>query len=291
MVVTAGTTTEGRVSFGLEKCDGPECSGKTAARSESQCVFGITVTSRLRHADLWRACKQLGSQSALARHLKVSNVTVNSWVNLRNYPSASMPEDVRHDIEAKLFALTGKLLDELFPEAFKCAKAFLSADKTVERTAQVDTDALLTYAEHTRRRLTVDEPECSDVQELVADAMRFVSTQERAIIIARFGLEGASSMTLKEAGAHFGLTQERIRQVEHKAIRKIRRRAGGRLAQFAGWKAEYECFACGVCFGQDKRLLKHILETHLDEVAHLSSSPAPLWFASLEPVGIGWLHK
>jgi DNA-directed RNA polymerase sigma subunit (sigma70/sigma32) len=38
----------------------------------------------------------------------------------------------------------------------------------------------------------------------------------------RFGIGADKPMTLEEVGKHYGVTRERIRQVENKAIRKLR---------------------------------------------------------------------
>lgn len=45
---------------------------------------------------------------------------------------------------------------------------------------------------------------------------------ERKVIILRFGLAGEMSRTLEEIGNIFGLTRERVRQIEHSAITKLR---------------------------------------------------------------------
>ncbi len=47
---------------------------------------------------------------------------------------------------------------------------------------------------------------------------------ERAakILKLRYGLEGQDPMTLKEIGVQIGLTRERVRQIEHEALRKLR---------------------------------------------------------------------
>ena len=46
--------------------------------------------------------------------------------------------------------------------------------------------------------------------------------RERRVLQLRFGLEDGRSRTLEEVGRDFGVTRERIRQIEAKALRKLR---------------------------------------------------------------------
>lgn len=49
------------------------------------------------------------------------------------------------------------------------------------------------------------------------------SERDRAVIIKRFGLDGNHGMTLEELGREFGITRERIRQIEQKGIRRLKK--------------------------------------------------------------------
>lgn len=49
-----------------------------------------------------------------------------------------------------------------------------------------------------------------------------LSPREAMVIKMRYGFKTGSPMTLEEIGEYFGLTRERIRQVEQKAIRKLK---------------------------------------------------------------------
>ena len=60
------------------------------------------------------------------------------------------------------------------------------------------------------------------LEEDITNALGELSEREASIIKLRFGLEGNRSHTLKELGEIFGVTRERIRQIQQKALRKLR---------------------------------------------------------------------
>ena len=62
----------------------------------------------------------------------------------------------------------------------------------------------------------------ANVQERIAHMLRTLSPREEKIIRMRFGMEDGSEHTLEEVGRVFSVTRERIRQIEAKALRKLR---------------------------------------------------------------------
>jgi RNA polymerase primary sigma factor len=56
----------------------------------------------------------------------------------------------------------------------------------------------------------------------IGDALDKLTERERKIIVLRFGLDDGRFRTLEEVGREFGITRERIRQIEAKALRKLR---------------------------------------------------------------------
>ena len=62
----------------------------------------------------------------------------------------------------------------------------------------------------------------ANLQERTAHVLRTLSEREEKIIRMRFGIEDGSERTLEEVGRSFDVTRERIRQIEAKALRKLR---------------------------------------------------------------------
>ncbi len=60
------------------------------------------------------------------------------------------------------------------------------------------------------------------LREQMQDILDQLSPREREVLEMRFGLGDGTSHTLEEVGQYFGVTRERIRQIEAKALRKLR---------------------------------------------------------------------
>lgn len=60
------------------------------------------------------------------------------------------------------------------------------------------------------------------LREQIRNVLSFLSEREREVLEMRFGLHDGKDHTLEEVGKSFGVTRERIRQIEAKALRKLR---------------------------------------------------------------------
>ena len=60
------------------------------------------------------------------------------------------------------------------------------------------------------------------LREQVQEVLNSLTDRESRVLVLRFGLEDGRARTLEEVGREFGVTRERIRQIEAKAIRKLR---------------------------------------------------------------------
>ncbi len=77
----------------------------------------------------------------------------------------------------------------------------------------IEDEEALSPAEQTNRQL---------IKENIHEMLQYLSARERKIIEMRFGLKDGIGHTLEEVGNEFGVTRERIRQIEAKVLHKLR---------------------------------------------------------------------
>lgn len=66
---------------------------------------------------------------------------------------------------------------------------------------------------------------------MLRDMVKTLPPREATILTYRFGMDGGPERTLEEVGQKFGVTRERVRQIQNIALRKMRRMIEKREAQ------------------------------------------------------------
>ncbi len=87
---------------------------------------------------------------------------------------------------------------------------------------QEDSSLLGDFIEDDKILGPVDAAARQLLKEQIRGALAVLSQREREVLEMRFGLADGQEHTLEEVGQHFGVTRERIRQIEAKALRKLR---------------------------------------------------------------------
>lgn len=99
------------------------------------------------------------------------------------------------------------------------AQATTSLDTPVDDEGETSMGDLI--ADH-----AAENPMASMIKEanrqIVANILDTLGSREAEILKMRFGIDAEKAMTLEEVGNYYGLSKERIRQIENKAIRKLR---------------------------------------------------------------------
>jgi len=87
---------------------------------------------------------------------------------------------------------------------------------------QEDSSLLGDFIEDDKIPGPVEKADRQLLKEQVRGVLSVLSDREREVLEMRFGLKDGQDHTLEEVGKHFGVTRERIRQIEAKALRKLR---------------------------------------------------------------------
>jgi RNA polymerase primary sigma factor len=119
-----------------------------------------------------------------------------------------------------------ELARRLDMQTWKVRKALKIAQQPISLETPVGDDGETTIASFIEDRRTTSPAESAitnNLRELTDDVLSTLSPREADIIRMRFGLDGSGEEhTLEEVGRHFAVTRERIRQIEAKALAKLR---------------------------------------------------------------------
>lgn len=115
--------------------------------------------------------------------------------------------------------------DELELSADKIREILKISQKTTSLETPIgdEEDSYLgDFIEDTSQISPYDATSKRFLKENIEEVLMALSPREAQVLRMRFGLSGERAMTLEEVGSRFGVTRERIRQIEAKALRKLK---------------------------------------------------------------------
>lgn len=107
----------------------------------------------------------------------------------------------------------------------KVTRALRSAEETISLEGPVgddDSSALGDFIEDVDAPSPMDAAARDMLREQIQHALESLSDRERDVLELRFGLKDGKDHTLEEVSRYFDVTRERVRQIEAKALRKLR---------------------------------------------------------------------
>lgn len=174
--------------------------------------FRIGVKVRAYNHTLHSALEALGSSRAeQAEKLGIKAAKLSSIVCLRDYPRA--------DLRLTFSIVLGIPEDTLFPEQIAGIRITKAPDPIVLSLEDFATISALEL--EMPRRENAFEP---DLAEPIAKALSKLSERDARVLAMRFGLGDGENLTLEEIGRREGVTRDRIRQIESRALSTIRAR-------------------------------------------------------------------
>jgi len=118
-----------------------------------------------------------------------------------------------------------ELADKLGMDAKKVKDIMKLSQETASLDTTVDEDNVTHLADLIKDENAVEPFEAvfsMTLQDTLDDVLKSLNKREITIITLRFGLNGEGPLTLEETGKLLGITRERVRQIQEKAIQKLR---------------------------------------------------------------------
>jgi RNA polymerase primary sigma factor len=119
-----------------------------------------------------------------------------------------------------------ELADEMDMTAARVRQMRMAAIRPASLDAPIGDDDSNNFAdvvEDENATSPYDNLEDKTVTDMLQDMVKHLDAREATILRYRFGLDGGAEKTLEEVGVKFGVTRERVRQIQNLALRKLRK--------------------------------------------------------------------
>jgi RNA polymerase primary sigma factor len=156
--------------------------------------------------------------------------TINRLVKI----SRQLLQELGRDPSVEEIAREMNLTSDKVREVMKIAQEPISLETPI---GEEEDSHLGDFIEDPEAVAPADAASMTLLRQKTGDVLKNLTDRERKVLTLRFGLEDGHQRTLEEVGQEFGVTRERIRQIEAKALRKLRHPSRGKALKDY-WQAE-----------------------------------------------------
>jgi RNA polymerase primary sigma factor len=140
-------------------------------------------------------------------------------INKLNRVSRQMLQEMGREATPEELAVRMELPEDKIRKIMKIAKEPISMETPI---GDDDDSSLGDFIEDTTILSPIEEATRRGLQEATFDVLASLTPREAKVLRMRFGIDMNTDHTLEEVGKQFDVTRERIRQIEAKALRKLR---------------------------------------------------------------------
>jgi RNA polymerase primary sigma factor len=140
-------------------------------------------------------------------------------INKMNRISRQILQETGHEPDAATLALKMEIPEDKIRKIMKIAKEPISMETPIGDDADSN---LGDFIEDSNTLAPAEAALHDSMRDVVKDVLDSLTPREAKVLRMRFGVEMSTDHTLEEVGKQFDVTRERIRQIEAKALRKMR---------------------------------------------------------------------
>ncbi|MGA1518485.1 MAG: sigma-70 family RNA polymerase sigma factor, partial [Burkholderiaceae bacterium] len=140
-------------------------------------------------------------------------------INKMNRISRQLLKEFGVEPDARLLAERMEMPEDKVRKIMKIAKEPISMETPI---GDDDDSHLGDFIEDTANTAPVDAAMQAGLRDVVREVLDSLTPREAKVLRMRFGIEMSTDHTLEEVGKQFDVTRERIRQIESKAVRKLK---------------------------------------------------------------------
>jgi RNA polymerase primary sigma factor len=140
-------------------------------------------------------------------------------INKMNRISRQHLQEFGYEPDASILAEKMDMPEDKIRKIMKIAKEPISMETPI---GDDDDSHLGDFIEDTANTAPIDAAMQAGLREVVKEVLDTLTPREAKVLRMRFGIEMSTDHTLEEVGKQFDVTRERIRQIESKAVRKLK---------------------------------------------------------------------